>query len=142
MDKMNELNVVNKIAEAVNGRIETVGVLPDESGFAVLSMPLPKNHWLTKPGYNVPPMPLRLGTTETMTISIGEDRAYGGLTRRALAEMVKEAAKYAVRASTMNGAEDDFDPDAMVGNFVVGLLGYWTENGLSGDAFDNPKDLQ
>ena len=58
-----------------------------------------------------PPMPMRVGL---------------GSKRNELADQVKAAARYAIRASTMNGKEMDFDPDAMVQNMIVGLLGPWT----------------
>ena len=41
----------------------------------------------------------------------------------------------------MNGKEMDFDPGALLQNLVVGMLGYWTENGLSSDEWANPKEL-
>jgi hypothetical protein len=88
--------------------------LPDGSGAFVASLPLPKTHWIYANHENVPPMPMRVGA---------------GARRDALAKQIAEAARYAVRASTMNGREMDFDPDAMVQNLVVGLLGYWTEDG-------------
>lgn len=120
-------NILEELAEAVGGKIESVsGPLPDGSGFATMSFPLPKDHWLTKPGYNDPPMPFRLGTQEDGATLLPPIRK-----REELAEMVRAAARYACRASTMNGKETDFDPDAMVQNFVVGMLGYWTPNGLS-----------
>lgn len=102
---------------------EQVTVLPDGSAFAVMSLPLPADHWLTQPGDDVPPMPWRMGT------SAQRDQLVADITR---------AARYAVRASTQNGAEDDFDPDAMVRNMVVGLLGYFTSDGLSSDPQFNP----
>jgi hypothetical protein len=98
-----------------------VTILPDGSAFSVMTLPLPADHWLTKRGYNVPPMPLRMGAGEA---------------RSQFAGLIREAAKYAVRASTMNGRDNDFDPDAMVQNFIVGLLGYWTEDGTSDDSPD------
>lgn len=120
-------DVVNQLAEAVGGKIDFVSdPLPDGSGFATMSMPLPKDHWLTKEGYNTPPMPFRLGTEEDGTNLWPQIR-----TREEAAEKIRAAARYACRASTMNGAETDFDPDAMVQNFVTGMLGYWTPNGLS-----------
>ena len=91
--------------------------LPDGSGAAVGSLPLPKDHWLYTEGHNVPPMPMRIGV---------------GPGRSALAEDIREAARFAIRASTMNGKEVDFDPDAMVNNMIIGLLGYWTEDGTHG----------
>ena len=49
------------------------------------------------------------------------------------AQAVRAAIKYAIRGATMCGQEMDFDPDAMVQNMIVGLLGYWTADGLSSD---------
>jgi hypothetical protein len=91
--------------------------LPDGSGAFVASWPLPKTHWLYAEGPNEPPMPMRVGL---------------GAKRNELADQIKAAARHAIRASTMNGKETDFDPDAMVQNMVIGLLGYWTEDGRSG----------
>lgn len=85
--------------------------LPDGSGFFTASFPLPKDHWLYKEGHNEPPMPFRMGT----------DHPH----REAWADAITKAAKHAIRASTMNGKIVDFDPDAMVQNFVIGMLGYW-----------------
>jgi hypothetical protein len=101
-------------------------VLSDGSSFGTFSLPLPKDHWLTAEGYNVPPMPLRMGTDNPE--------------RRAMNKAVWEAAKYALRCATLNGKEPDFDPDALCQSMVVGLLGYHTANGLSSDSWDNPKD--
>lgn len=91
--------------------------LPDGSGAFVGSWPLPKDHWLHAEGRNEPPMPMRVGL---------------GMKRGNLADQIRDAARYAIRASTMNGREMDFDPDAMVQNMIVGLLGYWTEDGRRG----------
>lgn len=90
--------------------------LPDGSAFFTASFPLPKDHWLYAPGYNVPPMGHRLGVDSSH--------------RKEWQEKVIAAARYAVRASTMNGKITDFDPDAMVQNMVIGLLGYYTPDGL------------
>lgn len=102
-------------------------ILPDGSAFDTFSMELPKDHWLYKSGSNVPPMPLRLGTTDPR--------------RQAFGEAVRAAAKYAIRASTRNGKDPDFDPDAMVQNMEVGLLGYHSENGLFGETWADPREL-
>ena len=40
---------VEEIAEAVGGTITEVGRLPDGSGFALMSMPLKKTHWIYRP---------------------------------------------------------------------------------------------
>lgn len=90
--------------------------LPDGSGFMTGSFPLPKDHWLYATHDNEPPAPMRIGNSEKRTT---------------LAEQITSAARYAVRASTMNGKIDDFDPDAMVQNMIIGLLGYWTVDGRS-----------
>ncbi len=111
--KMSEEHVM-KLADMVGGKIKEMQRLPDGSGFAVMSMPLPKDHWLTEEGFNEPPSPWKIGK---------------GKKRDEIANQVRAAAKYAIRASTMNGKEDDFDPDAMVQNFVIGMLGYWTHDG-------------
>lgn len=109
--------LVEKLATDLGGTIEEMQRLPDGSGFAVMSMPLPKNHWLTAEGDNEPPMPMQAGTDDPR--------------RPALKAYIVAAARYAIRASTMNGKDNDFDPDAMVNNFVIGLLGYNTPDGLS-----------
>ncbi len=93
---------------------DKVYVLPDGSGCFVASLPLPKDHWLYAPERSEPPMPMRVGL---------------GPKRTELVKQVREAARYAVRAATLNGKETDFDPDALVQNMVVGLLGYFTEDG-------------
>lgn len=115
---------VQQLADAVGGTIEHVERLPDGTGAAVLSMPLPADHWLTRPGYNVPPMVFRKGTDDPE--------------RQEWAEKIRAAGRYAVRCATMNGAENDFDPDALVQNLVVGMLGYFTPDGLSSDSDANP----
>jgi hypothetical protein len=120
---------LQQLADDLGARIDEVRALPDGSGFATMSMPLRPDHWLTRPGNDVPPMPWRMGE---------------GPARNAVAEKLRDAARYAIRSSTMNGAEDDFDPDAMVQNFIVGMLGYWTADGTSnlcGDPYDNPDPI-
>lgn len=113
----NPPKVVEDLIKSINGKIDDCQKLPDGSGFCTASFPLPKDHWLTKEGYNDPPMPMKIGTSD--------------FNRKVMEQKIREAAKYAIRASTMNGKIDDFDPDAMVGNFIVGLLGYYTPTGDS-----------
>lgn len=91
-------------------------VLPDGSAVATASWALPKDHWLFAEGSEEPPMGLRCGTDDPM--------------RKIFAERIREAAKYAVRGATMNGTTDNFDPDAIVQNMIVGLLGYFSADGL------------
>lgn len=83
-----------------------------------------RSHWSTVEGRNVPPMPLRLGTDNGQHAEI--------------AEKIRAAGRYAYRSATMSGKEPDLDPDALVQNFIVGLLGYWTPDGLSSDDWANP----
>lgn len=86
-------------------------VLPDGSAFSVLSFPLPQDHWLYA------------------------DREYEGdaiepkelpqpiLNHAEHQSVVVAAARYAIRSATMCGKEPDFDPDALVQNFVYALCG-------------------
>jgi len=91
--------------------------LPDGSGAFVASYPLPKTHWIYAEGRDEPPMPMRIGV---------------GPKREVLEAQIRAAAKFAIRAATMKGTEMDFDPDAMVQNMIIGLLGYWTDDGTHG----------
>ena len=116
--------LIQGLADGVGGTIDSVVALPDGSGFATMTLPLPKDHWSTAEGFAVPPMPMRMGTDDPG--------------RTIKADQIRAAARYAIRASTMNGKDPAFDPDAMVQNFVVGMLGYWTKDGLSEDAWANP----
>lgn len=106
---------VRELADMVGGKIEEMHKLPDGSGFAVMAMPLPADHWLLKDGTDEPPAPLRIGR---------------GYQRDRLVRQIRSAAQYAIRAATMNGKVNDFDPDAMAQNFVIGVLGYATDDGL------------
>lgn len=101
-----------------------VFVLPDGSAFAAAEFPLPNDHWVYDEADTVPPMPFRMGT---------DDRR-----RCRFAELITAAARYAVRASTMKGKSNGFDPDAMVQNLVVGVLGYHTPDGLCGESWADP----
>lgn len=129
--------MIQQLAQATGGTIDECALLPDGSGFATMSMPLPKNHWLTADDgtFEAPPMSLR-------DAWVHAHGPYREMMRRALADKIRVAAKYAIRASTMKGKEEDFDPDAMVQNFVVGLLGYWTADGLTDDQWANPPHLR
>lgn len=91
-------------------------LLPDGSAFGIMSLPLPKDHWIYKET-GEPPMPFRMGTSDSQ--------------RKEWVEKIREAGQWAVKASTMSGKEMDFDPDAMLQNLIVGMLGYWTEDGQS-----------
>lgn len=100
-----------------------VTVLPDGSAFSTVSLPLPKDHWIYEPN-GAPPAGMRTG--------IADPR------RQELANMITMAARYAIRGATMSGKDADFDPDALVQNMIVGLLGYWTPTGHDEFTGDDP----
>ena len=129
--------LLQKLADDVGGKITEVGgPLPDGSGFAIMSMPLPENHWIYGKGpedYNVPPMPFRMGVGDAPRFNMD---------RKMWTDAIREAGKYAVRCATMNGKDMDFDPDALLQNLVVGFLGYHTEDGLSEDEWANPPEFR
>lgn len=90
--------------------------LPDGSGFTTVSIPLPKNHWIYQSEVDLDsPAPFRRGTDDPE--------------RQAWAQKIIEAARFAIRGATQHGKEMNFDPDALVLNMVVGMLGYWTPDG-------------
>ena len=153
-------SALGQIAEAAGGKA-TLHLLTNDAGeavhaFGTMSMPLPKTHWIYDKGpdnFNVPPMVFRMPANESVLML----RKLGGaltrhpasevvpghswLTKQELSQAIREAGKYAVRCATMNGAEEDFDPDALLQNLVVGFLGYFTEDGFSKeDAWANPKE--
>lgn len=101
-------------------------ILPDGSACTTAELPLPKTHWLYDKSFP-PPMPFRMGTSDPR--------------RREFNEMVAVAARYAVKASTMNGQSDSWDPDAVVQNFVVAMLGYHSPDGLDSDGWGNPNPV-
>ena len=123
-------DILQRLAADIGGQIEHVGPrLPDGSGYAVMSMPLPSDHWslVQTEQYEPPPMPFRKGT---------DDPQY-----EEWVAAIRAAGQYAYRAATMQGRDPDLDPDALVQNFVTGLIGYHTRDGLSQDAWANPDPL-
>ena len=125
---MDEKNILEEIAEATGGKIEDVTLLPDGHGFATMSFPLPEDHWIYGlefgDEFENPPMPFRMGTDDPR--------------RKHYTYALRQAGKYAVRAATRNGKDDDFDPDAIIHNLIVGFLGYQTPTGLSDVPQFNP----
>lgn len=125
----NPKDVADLITNA-SGTVTSMTVLPDGHGVATASFPLPKDHWLYADdgSFDAPPMPMRMGTDDPR--------------RQAYNDMVRAAARYAVRAATMKGKDNDFDPDALVQNMIVGMLGYHTPDGLCGmDDWANPSPV-
>ncbi len=90
--------------------------MDEGSGVCVMSSPLADDHWLTEEKYESPPAPFRMGN---------------GPHRLVWKEKIRAAGKYAMRATTRNGKEEDFCPDAWLRNLVVGMLGFWTTDGWS-----------
>ncbi len=104
-----------------------ITVLPDGHAFGVMSLPLPDDHWLfadPESGYEKPPMPMQMGTDDPR--------------RPEMEEKLRQAGRYAIRAATSNGKIDDYDPDAIIQNLIVGMLGFFTSDGLS--HLENPDD--
>lgn len=114
-----EIETLSRLREALGVghkiMLTEVTILPDGSAFGIFSMPLPSDHWLLIDGDNVPPMGMRMGTDNP--------------SRKEITDKIRAAARYAVRCATLNGKENDFDPDALVQNMIVGLLGYHTKDG-------------
>lgn len=78
-------------------------------------MPLPKNRWIYAEQDHHPPAPFRMGTANPG--------------RKGWEAAIREAAKYAIRGATMSGTVTDFDPDALIQNLIVGMLGCHTRSG-------------
>jgi len=97
-------------------KIKNIIKTPD--GFAgVVSLPLKKKHWIFQES-GEPPAPLKIKSIET---------------RIQLENMFRDVIKYAVRGTTASGTDMDFDPDALVQNFFVGMFGYYPS--------DFPRDI-
>lgn len=83
--------------------------LKDTPSFFTAELPLPEDHWLYKEEENIPPQSLKCMVTP---------HNYKDLKAK-----IREAVQYALRAATMNGTAT-LDPDALVQNVVIGLIGY------------------
>lgn len=114
------IELIEELADATGGTVTEVGILPDDSGFAMLSMPLREDHWLYEtdalaPGFSGPaPMPMAGNCHDPL--------------RLILQDHLQVAARYGVRSATSCGRENDFDPDALVRNVEIGLFGYYGKN--------------
>ena len=97
-------NILYRLAKNLGGTIEEVGALPDGRGFALMSMPLPKDHWscVNPEDSNIPPMPFRMGNDDQIVIHNPRLRSPGPtLTRQQFADKIREAGRYAYRGATM-----------------------------------------
>ncbi|HEP6426943.1 TPA: hypothetical protein VDB83_001214 [Burkholderia cenocepacia] len=86
--------------------------LPDGSGFAVASLPLPNDHWLYAPRCAEWDGDRDTSADTPHPILTHEHR-----------DAVVAAVRYAIRGATMCGQEMDFDPDALVLNAAYALCG-------------------
>ena len=122
---MTEEFTLEPLAEQLGGAVQESG----ETGYAIIASPLSSDHWIygdpaavieKGDGWSIesPPMPMRAGTDDPR--------------RTELAEMLTLAGRYAVRAATLGGKDMNFDPDALLQNLIIGMLGYCTADGLSG----------
>ncbi len=106
-------NILQELAVSAGGKIEHVsGPLPDGSGFATMSIPLPKDHWLYAPSCEEWDRERDTSADTPQPIIDNAQR-----------EAVKTAIRWAVRGATMRGQEMDFDPDALVLNAAYALCG-------------------
>lgn len=103
-----------------NDNDNNVYVLPDGSAFGTFTLPLPKDHWLYQPVPDEPPAPFRVGVGKEITIQGS---------RKEISDKVREAARYAMQASTNSGQIEDEDPDAVIQNLLIGLFGFHTTDG-------------
>lgn len=95
-------------------------ILPDGSAFAVLSLPLPADHWLYREREYATPESLEtVDLPPPFVLKTGEN-----------IELVMLAARWAIRASTNCGKDNDFDPDAMVQNFMYATLGPYPKTAI------------
>lgn len=117
---------VGSIGEQMRAAVQ----LPDGSGVATGSFDLPADHWVygsAGEGSGEPPMAMRMGTVSPF--------------RPIFEKAVRQAARYAVRATTQCGQSQQIDPDALVQNMIVGLLGYFTQDGTAGDALSESCEV-
>ena len=105
-------------------------ILPDGSAFSIMALPLPKDHWIYHKGDDGFSLPPPMGF-----------RMIDCPQRKAMADKIRDAVKYAVRGATMHGEEFDFDPDALMQLMVVGMLGYHTPDGLGSEKWENPSPV-
>lgn len=104
-------------------------------------------YWLHDHQPNIPPMPFRLGLGEFAMWGTRPKYPPEGGSSETLAESfaraevavaIREAGRYAIRATTRSG-HDVIDPDQLIQHLIVGMLGYWTDTALSDDPDQNPR---
>lgn len=104
-------------------------ILPDGSAFATLDLPLPKDHWIYKRDADgfvaVEPIVGVMGRYVTSFIVSTNDGMVedSNIRQPDARKIIRKAAMNAIRAATNSGSIESFDPDAMVRNFELELLG-------------------
>lgn len=104
-------------------------ILPDGSGFGILSLPLPKDHWIYK-------------EREYEDGAIEPNDLPAPILTHSFRRQVIAAIRYAVRSATNCGKEDDFDPDAMVQNAVYALCGPYGKAAPTPPVSEDQKDAE
>ena len=104
-------------------------LLPDGSGFGIMSFPLPKDHWLYKE------CEYAEGAVEPNDLPVP-------ILTHSLRQQVIAAIRYAVRSATNCGKEDDFDPDALVQNAVYALCGPYGKAAPATPVSEDRKDAE
>jgi hypothetical protein len=125
---MSGIKKVVQLIEQSGGKVhEVCGPLPDGSGFMLASFPLPKDHWIyqEEEGVRKSPAPFLRGTSDPE--------------RKDWERKISEAARYAIRGATLRGKDMDFDPDALVQNMIVGMLGLFTPDGTSSTSCESVR---
>lgn len=133
---MNDLTpvppMIDELAEGLGATVLEVGMHPGGgSGFAMLSFPLPENHWLyQKVGYAGGPVEFAPPAPWPMLV--------GGhtLTREYMCDVLTPGLRAGVKDATMNGADTAPDPDVLVRQSLNNLFGNNTIDGRSTHAED------
>ena len=89
--------------------------LPDGSGFMLASFPLPQSHWIYHKKEH------KEHVEGTLHQFVTEENYQN------LKEKVQTAVRLAIQGATMSGKDMDFDPDALVQNAIIELLGHRNE---------------
>ena len=104
-------------------------ILPDGSGFGIMSFPLPKDHWIYK-------------EREYEDGAIEPNDLPAPVLTHSFRRQVIAAIRYAIRSATNCGKEDDFDPDALVQNAVYALCGPYGKAAPTPPVSENRKDAE
>ncbi|MDR8400078.1 hypothetical protein NE850_27595 [Paraburkholderia sp. USG1] len=99
------------MSDTTKDAVPGAAILPDGSAFAVLSPPLPADHWIYAE------------RTYSKHDQVEPDDLPAPIFTHAMRAAVVAAVRYAVRGATICGKEPDFDPDALVQNAVYALCG-------------------